>query len=1104
MDQNSKPPPVSPSSYPRGSQAGFISAHPRREFAFYSSAFAILAVVVAGLIWYDLQQAYRDTIAYWEVRMSASAAERLSFANLWLNERRTDTQAIADGRLSARLLAGAANHEAPDSSRRSEVAAIEKMARINGFAGGAIADTECRIVAQAGLPLEAVSGATDVCRRTQEVKDFSVLIYGAHRGHVWLYLACPVFAGPLPPRHGPAGIVGAVVMIAEPWKPVFPFLALERESKYPTDTLIVWEDADQTVVFSPALAIQGAESQFRRLLNRPTLESRAAREGTVPFGEFTDYRGVQVLGTARPIGSTGASLIRKVGRAQALSDFHKRVGLESLAGTLALLFLGAVIAAIHRHATAQGLKDKIRQQEILLDFQRREETSEERFRELVESVDAIVWEADAPTLRVSFVSKGVETILGYTADQWLSIPDFWSDHLHPKDRERALATERQVQEKGASQMVEYRMAAADGRFLWFRDYMHAKPGPDGKAAQLRGIMVDITHSKRTAESLRESEERFRTTIENAGIGIAILDLNGRPILCNSALQKMLGYSQEELSRMVFTSFTHPDDRERDWQLYREILEGKRGDYQVEKRYIRKNGQFIWGRVTVSLVKDYHGQPKYAVGMAEDITERKRKEDEIARLKHAIDAHYDGAFWMDNQDRFIYVNAAAFQTLGYTREELLAMSLSDINPRATPRRANEVWEILRSKGFYSIETVHRRKDGSEFPVEVVTTHLQFQGAEYACGFARDISERKRAEEELRASRHLLQTTLYSLRDAVFILSIEGGQIIECNPAATRMFGYPRDEILGRTSRFLHVNEPALHEFRARLSKAMAEKGDMQHLEFSMRRQDGTIFPTCHSVAPLRDSKGKQTGWVSLVQDITERKQAEEDLQRTLSQLRALAGHLQGVREEERRRLAREIHDQLGQALTAIRLEFCSLLNDLPDGGQASSNKASSITNLVDETIQTVRRICTELRPGMLDDLGLVATVEWAGEDFQTRTGTKCRMDLPEEDIVIDSERATAIFRILQETLTNVARHAAASRVTVRLGMENGELTLEVRDNGRGFDRTRLSIGESLGILGMQERALLLGGELSISSVPEEGTTVRVRFPHGPPHEKGGTP
>jgi len=157
------------------------------------------------------------------------------------------------------------------------------------------------------------------------------------------------------------------------------------------------------------------------------------------------------------------------------------------------------------------------------------------------------------------------------------------------------------------------------------------------------------------------------------------------------------------------------------------------------------------------------------------------------------------------------------------------------------------------------------------------------------------------------------------------------------------------------------------------------------------------------------------------------------------------------------------------------------------------KTSSILQLVDEMIQTVRRISTELRPGILDDLGLVAAVEWAGEEFEARTGTKCRFALPTDDFAVDPERATAVFRIFQETLTNVARHADASEIRVRLAMEGKDLTLEVHDNGRGISEERLSNRRSLGILGMRERAMLLGGELTITGAPGKGTTVRVRVP-----------
>ena len=209
--------------------------------------------------------------------------------------------------------------------------------------------------------------------------------------------------------------------------------------------------------------------------------------------------------------------------------------------------------------------------------------------------------------------------------------------------------------------------------------------------------------------------------------------------------------------------------------------------------------------------------------------------------------------------------------------------------------------------------------------------------------------------------------------------------------------------------------------------------------------------------------------------------------SFNHLRALTARLQSIREEERKRVAREIHDDLGQSLTSIKIDLASLIRTLPPAAMTES-----ILRLVDQTIQSVRRIATELRPGILDDLGLVAAVEWAAEEFAARSGTKLRLDLPQEDLVIDQESATAIFRIFQETLTNVARHAEATEVEVRLGKEGDSIVLEVRDNGRGMNEELATAG-SLGILGMRERALLLQGKLTIHSTPGIGTTVTVRIP-----------
>jgi PAS domain S-box-containing protein len=327
---------------------------------------------------------------------------------------------------------------------------------------------------------------------------------------------------------------------------------------------------------------------------------------------------------------------------------------------------------------------------------------------------------------------------------------------------------------------------------------------------------------------------------------------------------------------------------------------------------------------------------------------------------------------------------------------------------------------------------------------------------------------------------------SLSDASLegIMIHDQGVILDANLAFARLFGYKQpEELMGKNGLECLLSP----ESRAVIHEPMQRK-EIGPIQVTGIRKDGTAFAAETDSRPVK-YLGHDASIVSY-RDITERKLAQEERQRSMERLRALAARLQSVREEERKRVAREIHDQLGQVLTAIKIDLSAVVRDLPAD---QSNATSSILKLVDETIQSVRRISTELRPGILDDLGLADAVEWAGEDFAARTGTKCRLSLPEDVISIDPEQATAVFRIFQETLTNVARHAHASEIEVRLAKDDRDLTLEVHDNGGGIPEDKLSSGESLGILGMRERALLLGGELTISGAPGQGTTVRVRIP-----------
>ena len=226
---------------------------------------------------------------------------------------------------------------------------------------------------------------------------------------------------------------------------------------------------------------------------------------------------------------------------------------------------------------------------------------------------------------------------------------------------------------------------------------------------------------------------------------------------------------------------------------------------------------------------------------------------------------------------------------------------------------------------------------------------------------------------------------------------------------------------------------------------------------------------------------------------ERRRAEEQLRRSHEQLRALTSYLQYVREEERTRISREVHDELGQALTGLKMDLSWLAGHLPRHDRALLHKIKTMMSGIDATIHTVRRISTELRPGILDSLGLVAAIEWQASEFQTRTGICCNVTTTVSETLWDQDFTTAFFRIFQETLTNIIRHAKATLVEVKLAVEGDRLVLTVADNGRGITEDEMVNTRSIGLIGMRERAALVGGEISFQGAPGRGTTVTVRIP-----------
>ena len=476
-------------------------------------------------------------------------------------------------------------------------------------------------------------------------------------------------------------------------------------------------------------------------------------------------------------------------------------------------------------------------------------------------------------------------------------------------------------------------------------------------------------------ALRETEERYRMIFDHMDETVYILkasggDLRTAPVEFVSSAVNRLGYSADEFvedASLWFRSI-HPDDIPAVGESTRTILEtGQAGTREYRLRH-KETGEYRWVEDRVIPQLDDAGEVTGVIGVARDVTERKRAEQKLQMYQSMVSASSDLMVFVDPTYTYRAVNAAYCDALGTTQEEILG---------------HTVVSVLGQKLF---ETLKPKLDGC----------------------------------------------------------LAGGQ-------TTFEFWW---------------DSPALG-----------------------RRHVDTRYD------PFYEADGSVSGVLVDIRDDTERQYTQEELGKSRERLRNLAARLQSVREEERTTIAREMHDELGQALTGVRMDLAWLTEKLPRNRKALLERARSMTALVDSTLETVRQIAWRLRPAILDDLGLQAAVEWQVEEFESRTGLDCALAIDAGAAPLDPVNDTVAFRILQEALTNVARHAEASRVNISLRVSNGQLVLEVRDDGKGITDRDLASTAALGLIGMRERAAPLGGRVTVRRVEEGGTEVKLTLAIG---------
>jgi len=472
---------------------------------------------------------------------------------------------------------------------------------------------------------------------------------------------------------------------------------------------------------------------------------------------------------------------------------------------------------------------------------------------------------------------------------------------------------------------------------------------------------------------------------------------------------------------------------------------------------------------------------------------------VDRLQEAKTLFYDlfeqapqAVALMNADNRVVRINREFTRLFSYSSAEAEGRLIGElIVPDELRNEELEYADAVSQGQRVDAEGVRRRKDGSRLDVSIIRVPVSLPGGKIATyAIYSDIGEQKRAKQTLQEYEKALEGL-----DEMIIVVDENYRYLLANRAFLTNRGLEREQLIGR--RISEGLNPGVFEniIKEKLDESFAGnvvKFEMKYEYPTLGERDLSIsyFPI---VGPTGDVRV-----VCVLNDITESKRAEEQLKATTEQLRALSARFESAKEEEGTRIAREIHDELGSALTSLRWDLEEINEAISQTGDEPQrkklrDKIEAMIRLIDITIDTVQRIASELRPMGLDALGLIEAIEWQARQFQERTGIIVECDSALEHIDLEREQSIALFRIFQEALTNILRHAQASRVYIQMKEEDGTFILTIRDNGRGITEEEKSSTHTFGILGMQERAHLIGGKIDIDRFEGKGTVVTVRIP-----------
>ncbi len=719
-----------------------------------------------------------------------------------------------------------------------------------------------------------------------------------------------------------------------------------------------------------------------------------------------------------------------------------------------------------------------------------------RFELISRTTNDAIWEWDLETGQL-WSNETHQQLYELTMEDPVPTEGMWEQRMHPDDKEEIVNRQQAALDSDKNVFIsEYRFNVEGKGYRNIYDRCYIVRNQTGKAVRMMGSMMDVTERKKMEDDLRKSEERYRILVETATEALVVFDVQERKFVSVSeSASRLFRMSKEELLKIgpVEVSPEYQPNgalsNEAAAAFISRAVKGEKTSF--EWTHCDRNGNLI--PCEVWLVRLPAGNQILVRGTIIDITERKKAEAAIkeseAKFRAFFESSMDGILLTVPDGRILAANPAACSIFGMTEEEICAAGRYGLVDESDPKLQDYLDErkrIGKTKG----ELTMLRKDGTKFPADITTSVFRdAKGDERTSMIIRDITERKRIEQELKEAeikfRNLVEQSL------VGVYIIQNGKFAYVNPRFAEIFGYNQQELINSypVEKVVHPDDRALVTENVRV-RLQGEK-DSVHYEANGQKKNGEIIRA--EIFGSRTEYAGKPAIIGTLLDISHRKQDEEQIKQSYNQIRLLTEHLQNIREEERTHIAREIHDELGQQLTVLKMDASWLNKKLNAADDNVKQKLKDLLELMDSTVKTVRRISSELRPSLLDDMGLVPAMEWHLKEFEKRASIKTSFKFPDYELNLQDSVKTGLFRIFQESLTNVVRHANAKKVEVNLKKENENIVLSIKDDGKGFDKKKEKNKKTLGILGMQERSFMMGGTYQIDSKPGKGTLVVVSVP-----------